>query len=185
MSKIKSELQNKEILRLSNLQSNRITRECIESALILLMKEDKLKNISITDIVKRAGVSRTAYYRNYKSKEDILQNILKDIVDQIVTSMIKFDPYNNSYEFCLSMFNKASEYANKYKILVDRDFTSCIMYEMYKKFQSTEKEYNIWSGYKMCFWSGALYSILTKWIMNGMQQKPEDMARFCCQLISH
>lgn len=184
MSEKKNEKQRKEILRLSNLESNRITRECIESALIMLMKENTFKDISITDITRRAGVSRTAYYRNYTSKEDILQNIMKEIVHEIIDSMIKFNPIDNGYEFCFAMFSKASKYADKYEILVRADFSSCIMNEMYKKFQSNHPDDSVWNKYRMSFWSGAFYSILTQWIMDGMKQKAEEMAKFCCKIIS-
>ncbi|WP_442913586.1 TetR family transcriptional regulator [Lacrimispora sp.] len=40
------------------------------------MKDRCLHDTSITDIVKRAGVYRTADYRNYDSKEDILHSIM-------------------------------------------------------------------------------------------------------------
>ncbi len=80
MSKQDSEMKKREVLRLSNIESNKITRECIETALILLMSEKDYSNITISEIVQRAGVSRTAYYRNYSSKEDILNTLLHDVI---------------------------------------------------------------------------------------------------------
>lgn len=44
--------------RLGNKESNKITRECVETALIQLMKTKPFEAITITDIVQRAGVSR-------------------------------------------------------------------------------------------------------------------------------
>lgn len=37
--------------------------------MLILLKDECFHKITITDIVKRAGVSRTAYYRNYTSKK--------------------------------------------------------------------------------------------------------------------
>ena len=66
-------IENKtEYLKLSNMESNKITKESIQVALISLMANKKLENITITEIVKKAGVSRTSFYRNYKDKEDVL-----------------------------------------------------------------------------------------------------------------
>ena len=42
------------------------------TALILLMETKPYEKITITEITKKAGVSRMAYYRNYESKDDIL-----------------------------------------------------------------------------------------------------------------
>jgi len=55
-------------LRQSNAESNALTKESIETALLALMKEKNFSSITITDIAKKAGVSRLAYYRNYSSK---------------------------------------------------------------------------------------------------------------------
>ncbi|MGI6046191.1 MAG: TetR/AcrR family transcriptional regulator [Eggerthellaceae bacterium] len=58
-------------LHRNNAEVNAITRERIEATLIALMSEKDFSDITITDITKKAGVSRLAYYRNYESKEDI------------------------------------------------------------------------------------------------------------------
>ena len=58
----KTEIEKLNILRKNNAESNAITKECIESALILLMKEKPFSEISILEITKRAGVGRSSYY---------------------------------------------------------------------------------------------------------------------------
>ena len=44
-------MERRDALRLSNEESNRLTRECIEAALILLMQDADFASISITDII--------------------------------------------------------------------------------------------------------------------------------------
>ena len=63
-------------LKLSNEEVNRITKDSIQEALVYLLSKKNINDISVTEIVNKAGVSRTAYYRNYQSKEDILKEIL-------------------------------------------------------------------------------------------------------------
>lgn len=75
--KEKTELQKLKVLRQNNQEANAITRECIESALILLMQTKPFTDITVTDLTRKAGVSRTAYYRNYASKEDILSGYMQ------------------------------------------------------------------------------------------------------------
>lgn len=52
--------------------SHELTADCIYAALLQLMKTMDYKDITITDITNRAGVSRMAYYRNYADKDEIL-----------------------------------------------------------------------------------------------------------------
>lgn len=52
--------------------SHSFAADCIYTALTQLMKTMPYKDITITDITNKAGVSRMAYYRNYKDKDDIL-----------------------------------------------------------------------------------------------------------------
>jgi len=74
-------------------ESNRLAKECIVTALIELMKVRDYNAISITDITKKAGVSRMAYYRNYTSKEDILKNaavLRKEYGDRAILRAMHF-----------------------------------------------------------------------------------------------
>ncbi|OLF47980.1 TetR family transcriptional regulator [Streptococcus cuniculi] len=57
----------------SNKEINQLTRESIETALLFLLEKKDMRQISISELVKKAGVSRNAFYRNYKSKEEILE----------------------------------------------------------------------------------------------------------------
>ena len=52
--------------------TNAIIRESITEALLLLMQVQPFAQITITDLVQKAGVSRVSFYRNFESKEDVL-----------------------------------------------------------------------------------------------------------------
>lgn len=82
-------LQN---LQVSNKESRKLTRESLETALLLLLLEKKpLNQITISELVAKAGVSRNAFYRNYKSKEAILESILTQIVRRIFRGIKNFN----------------------------------------------------------------------------------------------
>ena len=63
-------------------KNNLFIKEYILQALLDLMKEKDFKDISITEITKKAGVSRMAYYRNYYYKEDILENYMTELLEK-------------------------------------------------------------------------------------------------------
>lgn len=178
-----TELQRLEVLRLSNAESNKITKTCIESALIILMKDKELHQISITDIVKRAGVSRTAYYRNYKSKEDILRSMIEEIANQVMEAMNLQFPITNTYAYWESLFTAISMHSEGLQILLKGNFGSSILDEIHKIIHRSLPQADVSEIYKYCFWSGAIYSVTARWIMDDMKQGVGEMAEICYSIM--
>ncbi|HGK7337059.1 TPA: TetR/AcrR family transcriptional regulator [Streptococcus suis] len=81
----------------SNKEANQLTKESIETALLFLLEKKELKQISVSELVRKAGVSRNAFYRNYKSKEEILEdyyertssNLKHDLQDKVQKDGVK------------------------------------------------------------------------------------------------
>lgn len=72
-----------ETLKRNNRESNQVTREAIRDALYILMRKKDYSDIRITDIINKSGVSRSAFYRNYKSKEDIIKELVSEFVEML------------------------------------------------------------------------------------------------------
>lgn len=85
-----------------NQETHLLTIEALQIALLSLLKIKPLKRISISELTRLAGVSRNAFYRNFKSKEALLQTILGQVTDTIkpdviqekLTEMLPFHPKN-------------------------------------------------------------------------------------------
>ena len=58
---------------MSNEGRNAYVIEHINEALLGLLKEKSLNEISISEICETAGVGRMSFYRNYESKEDVIK----------------------------------------------------------------------------------------------------------------
>ena len=59
------------------------TTIAIEDALISLLKEEDYENISITDVIKRADISRSTFYAHFKKKNDIIIAFINDIMNHV------------------------------------------------------------------------------------------------------
>ena len=57
-----------------------MTESSLTQALFELMKDKPFSEITITELVARAGVGRATYYRNYSCKEEILTNYIRRIL---------------------------------------------------------------------------------------------------------
>ena len=89
-------------------KKNTMTKECIFTALLILMEQKTYEEITITDIAKRAGVSRMSYYRLYRSKDDILIQHFNEIFAELLNE-IKNTEGISKYQFSLLIFQQAKE----------------------------------------------------------------------------
>lgn len=183
MIQVETELQKRNILRQSSAQANAITRECIESALILLMKEKKFSEISISDIVKRAGVSRNAYYRNYASKEDILSEYLRNIMGEMKKVMKQYDPIQNTKDAWMAMLGSVRKHSAEYELLLNAGYGETILTEYRKSMNASVPAENRELYFSNCYWAGALISVISEWIRTGMQVPEESLAEIGASLM--
>ena len=179
-----TEMERRNALRLSNEESNRLTRECIESALILLMKEHDFQSISITDIIRKAGVSRSAYYRNYSSKEDILTNIFNRASEIIVNALSAELVTQNMVSSYRILFEKVQEIKDLFTIIRMAGMVDEFQAAVNEKYLQAVDANSPEAYYRVLSWIGSIFNIIFGWMQRGYQETPEQMAHICSQFLS-
>ncbi len=175
-----ADIEKRRVLRLGNAQSNKLTRECLTTALVYLMGEKAFDKITITELVKRSGVSRTAFYRNYTTKEDIIKEIAAD-VKQAIAEQLNRPEYET---------NLRKWYADCFQIVADNEKTINMLKKaglsIYMLFDGGSIVDDLipsktWMGhYCKRAAEAAIGTTLTEWFESGMKESPEDMADLCC-----
>ena len=56
----------------------------ITDAVMQLMAEKNYMDITVTDIVNKAGVARASFYRNFNSINDVIDTIVDEISDELI-----------------------------------------------------------------------------------------------------
>lgn len=69
-----------------------LSRECIQEAVFLLMQEQPLEEITIQAISERSGVSRMGFYRNYKTKTDVLNDYFSFELKRVLARIADLKP---------------------------------------------------------------------------------------------
>jgi AcrR family transcriptional regulator len=180
-----TELQKKEILRMNNKESNQLTRECLQLALIHLMAEQPYEKITVSEIVRRAGVSRTAFYRNYTDKEDILHEMggkLIEMISELTDKPELFEDSRNWFEnvFRLMRENKdVLTLLDKAGIQQEYLFSGRSIVETLYPAKDTEDKYLKLAA------EAAFYQILITWFRDGMQEEESYMADICIEIFDN
>ena len=159
--------------------TNVFAKECILTALRALMKEKEFEEISITDITRKAGVSRMAYYRNYKSKKDIIVKSLEENAvktDQYAIPIFESGDMKAYIECLFTGFAQMSDfYASLQRAnlgdMILRYFNRCLIRFMARYTDPEPRKYEILA------FSGAIYNMAITWIMEGLRETPGEMAQ--------
>ena len=176
MSERKMSSRSLENLTISNQESNRLTREALEISLMQLLEKKELAKITISELVHRAGVSRAAFYRNYSSKEQMLEEIFGKTVQKIMDKLGQFNLRTELYQVWIILFKEAKKEARLISLAVDYNLEKYLTQAVFNFLEKRQQSRREVSSYIHSFWSSALVSVLSKWIKDGMQVPAEKIA---------
>lgn len=153
------------------------TGECgayIITALLQLMQKKAFDRISITELCRKAGVSRMSFYRYFESKEDVLKKWCAGITDWFVAeSGINYR--NDSMELYFNtLFTQVLKYREMSFILQKNGLLWIVKDDIDRVFFETYRD--VYDEYKMHFITGGIFNVYTLWIENGLRETPEELA---------
>lgn len=174
-----TEIEAKGVTRYSNKQAKLITKECLEGALIQLLETKGMEKITISELVKRAGVSRTAFYAHYQTKEDVLKSVLQDVIQQIDSIAIG-DVRSES--FWVALFAEIEKIAAPFRLLLKAGLGEQIRSEITAQTLKTVPDDPL-HRYNEILWTGAIYNLLISWVTADDPEAPEVMAQICVRIV--
>ena len=174
--KMQTEMAKRDVLRLNNQASNELTRECIDMALMYLMSEKPYESISISEITKRAGVSRTAFYRNYSSKEDVIREIGKYVIDKLVSILSNIKTADDVHVRLVEFFTQIKEHQDQIELLVKGDVSLSLLFPNAHILENVRPSSSQAEHYRMVAVGSALVGVVKEWINNDCDLSPEEMA---------
>lgn len=167
--------------REKTLKKNTMTKECIFTALLILMEKKPYEEITITDIAKKAGVSRMSYYRLYKSKDDILIQYFNEVFEDLLERAKAMGSITR-YQFGLMIFQTTKENdrllkavlkAKLYELVLRRLIKFCYyLAEHIIHMDMKDKRTDYWVYEE----AGRFSLLLLCWIERGLTESPEEMA---------
>lgn len=152
-------------------ETNFFVKECITEALLLLMKNKLLSEISVTEIVERAGVARVSFYRNFGSKEDVIKEHLGFLICEWGKD---FEEKGDPTYFAESLLKHFYKYREFYLLLYKHEL-SAMIYENLRCACSLDKAKNNLERYTKSMFAGAIFGWLDEWARQGMPETPEEI----------
>lgn len=156
--------------------ANLIVRESIETALVELLRKKSIGDITVSEIVKKAGVSRVSYYRNYYYKEDVLFAAMDKTAAAWKERTESFG--QDIGEHIIELF----EMERPLLETIYKNGLEHLMYKLIRKYcglgdgRENNPTDNL-TAYFAAFFAGAFFGWCDEWVKRGMAETPDEIKR--------
>lgn len=86
-----------------------VADEAIYDAFFLILKEKDIDKITVSDVIKRAGIVRSTFYNHYENIPALVSAIEDKTIEDIFSLMETFHP-KNDHDMCKSYFLTICDY---------------------------------------------------------------------------
>lgn len=156
------------------------TKHKIIVAFFQLLEKKHFSEITVTEIVKEAGVARATYYRNFDIKEDIVDAYMEEL-----HQALSFFPVAQDFsqpKFSFENLTARLEYIasqKKYIFLLCKNGFSAFLQDETNWFAEVilgDMPNHSVERYNIYLISGAMLNLILQWVKNDCKESPEEIA---------
>ena len=150
--------------------------ESIIEAMWELLNTKSFENISVSELVERAGVGRVTFYRNFASKEDVLKRSLNSELKYWLTQRnIDLSDWTDAHLLIAlrQFFDFWYKEQEKIRLLINNhlDYLLEDSLDIYFK----ERLGDLTDDFHLQFIVGGFFRVLKTWIVGGCKENPDDI----------
>jgi len=157
-------------------------KNCLRDSYFSLLKKKNTEDISISEIVKLAGLSRMSFYRYYKTKDDIVRQYIEDSFQEFMEEL-KNNPVKDLQVPATLLFSFFRSNKTRIKILIEQGlfhlFFESFSYFLQESNLVINSKPNISEEslqYYYQYTSGGILNLIEGWMSGDMEESDEEMA---------
>jgi AcrR family transcriptional regulator len=171
------------------------TRDQLGYALIQLIVEKPINDVTVQDVLDRSGVGRSTFYLHFRDKDDLLVSQLEMFLEMMSTSLSVRNDKSNRVAPVAEMFEHIGNQNKLYRVLSDsghlKDFFDLAEGYFARGIERRLRE----SGRleklpprefaaRASALSGSLLSLLRWWLDRGEKESPQEMDEMFQRMVS-
>ena len=155
-------------------------------AFLSLLKQEKYKDITVTQLCQEAKLSRKTFYENFKKKEDVLEYF----VNASCISYPKADDTHNPLIHYFQYWHSMQEWA---LVLIENDIWYEVNHMTLLHYAPLLNSQN-WNellgeqyknvGLIFLFFNAGFSEVVKHWALNGFKESPEELAEMTAFILS-
>ena len=176
-----------------NLRVRRM-QKLLREALLELIEERGFDALTVSEIIQRAMVSRTAFYRHYQDKYNLVEQIFEDAMNILLSAVGNFGPERPPRQW-VNLFEHVAEYERLYRVLLGGKGSPWFVMKMRTRLSELVKEHAyvpqkqpiaerrvFVNGFLPTLLASLFVDAITWWLEQGRPYSPAEMARYCSRL---
>lgn len=163
---------------------NRFTRQCIGESILALTQQKDFDSVTISDIVKKAGVSRMTFYHYFRDKTDALNNYLQEIINGYLeecpeTITLTVLRKEERIRHALRYFDR---YAFLFITLEEADLHYLMLNAINEYMMLYVAPHYSGSIYDLYFYAGALLNVFIQWEKGEKKESVDEIVQILTSL---
>ena len=162
------------------------TRDQLGSALIQLIIEKSVNNVTVQDVLDRSGVGRSTFYLHYRDKDDLLVSQLEMFLEMMSTSLSVRNDKSNRVAPVAEMFDHIGNQNKLARVLSDSGHLK-EFFDLAEGYFARGIERRLNESGRLAkipqrelaarasALSGSLLSLLRWWLDRGEKESPQQM----------
>lgn len=172
--------------------------EALQCALLELMENQPFEKITITDLARSSGLTRSTFYAHFETKDQLLESIINGVLDEFFDELWEFSGQDSEAGVVLesnkAFFRVWQKHRDLIPLLESMDF-SCLMISRLRQYWKNLYEKNLraslpevdanYSDYTLNFLAFSFAGFLKEWIRQDMKPSPDLMGEMLYHFTGH
>jgi AcrR family transcriptional regulator len=158
-------------------ENHRVKLQVID-AFFALLAEKPASDIRPSDIIKRSGVARTTYYRNFFNQEDIVECYLSELRENTIPEADNALSYENTLQGFTATLAAVKPEKDRFLLLYRGGFSQVLQAFLLDSIFDVAGDMSLDDPaiYRLYFVNGAMYNLLIAWFERDTKESPKELA---------
>ena len=162
-------------MNVKNNRRRKASQEKIERAFIELLQTREIKEITVSDIIKKTGLNRSTFYANYIDVYDLADKTRAVLENDFSNLFADYDQLSQ-HSGALKMFTHIRDNQLFYQTYFKLCYDDKHLISIYDPVRAEKEHMDHLLKYHIEFFRNGLNAIIKMWLANGCQESAEEMA---------
>ena len=170
-----------------------LTRRLLQEGLLNLLETKSIDKVSVTELCRVSGINRSTFYNHYTSPQDILNDMERTVIKELLEIASKYYSKPSSLECFVEICTYLSEHKHVSTALITFNSDT----DLVEVFRCLERHYDSQRIQKAratdpdkvhlisTFFCTGCYYMIREWLIRDLKKTPREIAELAYAFVSN